>query len=53
MSGKKNQEPPNYEPPGSCEDLLQRYAAGERYFVKAELPDAADLRGINLEDANL
>ena len=46
-----------YTPPTSAEELLERYARGERYFQHAVLGGAdlrgADLRGVNLEDADL
>lgn len=33
--------------------MLRRYAAGERYFVGADIPDGANIRGVNLEGVNL
>lgn len=39
--------PPNYTPPQSAEELLARYAAGERFF------DGANLGGADLARANL
>ncbi|MEH2207481.1 MAG: pentapeptide repeat-containing protein [Nostoc sp.] len=36
----------------TVEELLQRYAAGERDFIGVDLRDA-ELRGINLSRANL
>ncbi len=53
---------PDYKPPTSAEELLARYAKGEREFwsvrmTGADLHDArlvgADLRGADLADANL
>ncbi len=50
-------EPPGYQPPTSAEELLERYAAGERYFVGAQLGEAelvdAELEGANLSEADL
>jgi uncharacterized protein YjbI with pentapeptide repeats len=55
-------EPEGYVPPRSSEELVRRYAAGERYFhrahlTKASLPEAilagADLTEANLAGANL
>src|SRR5437868_3746851 len=40
------------KPPRSADELLQRYAAGERDFRGANLRHA-DLGGANLRDANL
>jgi len=52
-----NVEPEGYEPPTSAEELLERYAVRERYFVGAQLEgvnlDGADLRGANLAAARL
>ena len=53
MTETRIEGPPNYEPPGSVEELLLRYASGERYFAKADIPDGANLSGVNLEGANL
>jgi len=47
-----NIKPPGYQPPTSAEDLLERHAAGERYFVGAELK-GADLAEADLSTANL
>jgi uncharacterized protein YjbI with pentapeptide repeats len=47
------EEPPNYQPPLSVEELLQRYASGDRYFAKCELPDGANLSGVNLQGSSL
>jgi uncharacterized protein YjbI with pentapeptide repeats len=47
------EEAPNYQPPMSVEELLQRYASGERYFARFELPDGANLSGVNLEGSSL
>jgi len=55
-------EPRNYQRPKDAQELLKRYAAGERYFANASLPVAdlsgqklsgADLSGANLRGANL
>lgn len=52
----------NFEPPKNAQELLKRYAAGERDFAKASLAEAdlsdadlsgADLRWANLRGANL
>lgn len=52
-----NVQPEGYTPPTSAEELLERYAAGERYFEQARLARAnlrgADLRGVNLSHADL
>ena len=52
-----NVEPPGYKPPTSAEELLERYAAGERYFHGAKLAGAcfreAKLDGVNLSHADL
>jgi uncharacterized protein YjbI with pentapeptide repeats len=40
--------PPGYEPPQSAAELLRRYAAGERQFPHADLPEGSSLRGANL-----
>ena len=62
-----NVEPEGYEPPQSAEELLERYAAGERYFRGAVLRcthlrqaslqlcnlDHADLYGAVLDGADL
>jgi uncharacterized protein YjbI with pentapeptide repeats len=42
----------DYQPPKSAEELLRRYAAGERYFAKADIPDTSDLRNSTLADAS-
>jgi uncharacterized protein YjbI with pentapeptide repeats len=42
---------PDYQPPQSAEELLRRYAAGERYFVEADIPDGSDLRNSTLAGA--
>jgi hypothetical protein len=50
-------EPPGYEPPHSAEELLERYAAGERYFARAKLANAklqgAYLASADIHDADL
>ena len=57
-----NVEPENYEPPQSARELLERYVAGERYFVRAFSAKAfdefqnlfyADLPEANLRQASL
>ena len=57
-----NAEPPGYKPPQSAEELLERYAAGERDFQTADLQWAilqdadleySDLQRANLQGANL
>ncbi len=40
----------DYQAPESAEEILRRYAAGERYFAHADLPDGAVFRSANLED---
>ena len=40
----------DYRPPKSREELLQRYASGERYFPETELSDA-DLSEVTLDGA--
>lgn len=45
-------EPPGYKPPTSAAELLERYAAGERYFARADLSDSS-LRYVHLDSANL
>ena len=47
-----NVEPPGYEPPTSAEELLGRYATGERYFAHSSL-QSARLNGAVLSEANL
>ena len=47
------QEPPNYKPPETVQELLERYAAGERYFAETDLPDGSDLVGAILDGAYL
>lgn len=43
--------PSNYRPAASCEELLQRYATGERSFPNTDLSDA-DLTGVTLDGAD-
>src|SRR6267143_2148787 len=43
----------NYEPPSSAEELIRRYAQGERYFGHSDLPDRTNLTGVQLEGSNL
>lgn len=38
--------------PQSVEELLQRYADGERFFFNINLPDGVDLSGVTLEGAH-
>jgi len=52
-SGKPSQSPSSYTPPTTAEELLRRYAVGERYFGGAEIADAACFRGAVLVDAVL
>jgi hypothetical protein len=47
-----NIKPPGYKPPTSAEELVERYIAGERYFVGAKL-ESVGFNGANLEGANL
>jgi uncharacterized protein YjbI with pentapeptide repeats len=43
-----------YRPPQSAEELLRRYAEGERFFAGADLDQTTyDLRGVTLEGADL
>jgi uncharacterized protein YjbI with pentapeptide repeats len=46
-----NSGPGDYKPPESREELLRRYANGERCFPGAELSEA-DLAGVTLDCAN-
>ena len=43
--------PTNYKPPESREELLRRYASGERSFPDTEL-SGADLAGVTLDGAS-
>jgi uncharacterized protein YjbI with pentapeptide repeats len=43
--------PADYQPPESAEEILCRYALGERFFESADLPDRADFRNAVLEDS--
>jgi uncharacterized protein YjbI with pentapeptide repeats len=43
--------PPNYIPPGSAEELAQRYQKGERHFANARLHGAV-LRDLKFENAS-
>ncbi|HSZ54713.1 MAG TPA: pentapeptide repeat-containing protein [Tepidisphaeraceae bacterium] len=52
-SGKPSQSPSSYAPPTTAEELLRRYAVGERYFCGAEIEDCACFRGAVLVDAML
>ena len=47
MSERSN----DYKPPESREELLQRYANGERHFPETDLSDA-DLSGVKLDGAS-
>ena len=42
-----------YQPPTSAEELLSRYAAGERYFPEADMPDGSDFSKAHLAGAVL
>jgi uncharacterized protein YjbI with pentapeptide repeats len=44
--------PTNYRPPESREELLRRYASGERSFPDTELSDA-DLVGVTLDGVSI
>ncbi|HMW02741.1 MAG TPA: pentapeptide repeat-containing protein [Acidobacteriota bacterium] len=44
--------PNGYVPPASVEELHKRYAAGERYFMGADIQGGANLQWANLEGAN-
>ncbi len=46
-----SEDPGNYRPPASCEELLQRYARGERRFPNTDLSDA-DLTDVTLDGAD-
>ena len=49
----ENNKQPKYEPPQSAEELLRRYAEGERYFADSELDESEnDLQNGKLEDAD-
>lgn len=49
----KNKKRPNYAPPQSAEELLRRYAEGERYFAESELDHLIlDFQNALLEGAN-
>jgi hypothetical protein len=43
--------PEGYQPPESAAELLRRYAAGERYFPQADIPEQSSLAGCTLEGA--
>jgi uncharacterized protein YjbI with pentapeptide repeats len=43
--------PEGYQPPESADELLRRYAAGERYFPQADIPEQSSLQGCTLEGA--
>jgi uncharacterized protein YjbI with pentapeptide repeats len=47
---KQNQHP-DYQPPRSADELVQRYNAGERYFRDVDIPDGSDLRKSTLAGA--
>ncbi len=36
----------------SVEELLRRYAAGDRHFTDTDLPDGSDLRGVTLDGSH-
>jgi len=44
-------ESPGYVPPTSAEELLRRYAMGERRFPEADIPDGACFKGVVLAGA--
>jgi uncharacterized protein YjbI with pentapeptide repeats len=44
--------PAGYDPPQSAEELLRRYAAGERFFPDAEIPDYSSLQEVDLAGAS-
>jgi hypothetical protein len=44
--------PPDYVPPSSSAELIDRYSRGERYFYLAEC-ESADLSGLDLSGAHL
>jgi uncharacterized protein YjbI with pentapeptide repeats len=46
-------ESPGYEPPTSAKELIERYAAGERCFRDADIPDGACFKGVVLVGAIL
>lgn len=50
--GRSDVEPLGYKPPTSAQELLERYAAGERYFARADLSDSS-LSHMCLDSANL
>jgi uncharacterized protein YjbI with pentapeptide repeats len=43
-SDSRNRRPAEDEPPRSSEELLRRYAAGERFFPDADIPEYSSLR---------
>ena len=57
FSNPINIPPDNYRPPKSADELLTRYAEGERYFSGAHLPGAnfamQSLIDVNLSDSQL
>lgn len=46
-----NDQPTYYKPPETREELLQRYASGERNFPRTDVNDA-DLSGVKLDGAS-
>ena len=44
--------PEDYRPPENAQELITRYAAGERYFAGAEMPDGSSFVGVNLSGCN-
>ena len=53
VDNSEMQEPLDYKPPETVQELLERYVAGERYFAETNLPDGSDLTGAILEGAYL
>jgi uncharacterized protein YjbI with pentapeptide repeats len=46
---ERDLERPAGSPPESAEEILRRFARGERFFSLADLPDGSDFHGANLE----
>ncbi len=51
LSGPSQDRPLDYQPPESADELLHRYAAGERYFWDVDIPEKSDFRNSMLADA--
>ena len=51
MASEKSSVRPTYRPPETAEELLRRYAAGERYFPETDIPDGSSLEGAALAGA--